>query len=223
MPGTNTPWREANFAVVDFETTGLDHSADEIISFAAVTVAQGRVSVADVRYELVRPNRMPDAESIRIHGLREADLEDAPPLRDRLDGLLEAITGRPIVAHVATVERKFLSAALAERGLEVRNPFVDTAALDRELRRLRQEPPAETDPIGLSAMARELGLPVHRPHHADGDALTTAQAFIALATHLEEVEPQTVGSLVRPSHSDRRHRPSLVGLLRRLGLGRQGG
>lgn len=222
MPEANTPWREATFCVVDFETTGLDHSGDEIISFAAVTVAQGRVSVADVRYELVRPTRMPDAESIRIHGLREADLEGAAPLEDHLDGLLEAITGRPIVAHVATVERRFLSAALAERGLKVRNPFVDTAALDRELRRLSQRPPAETDPIGLSAMARELGLPVHRPHHADGDALTTAQAFIALAVHLDQLEPQTVGSLERVSHPDRRHRPSLGGLLRRLGLGRDG-
>ena len=48
----------------------------------------------------------------------------------------------------------------------------------------------------LSDLARSLGLPVHRPHHADGDALTTAQAFIALATHLEAFEsPPTVGSL----------------------------
>jgi DNA polymerase-3 subunit epsilon len=220
LPDSSTPWREASFSVLDFETTGLDHSTDEIISFATVTVADGRVSVADARYELVRPRRMPDAESIRIHGLREADLEGAAPLGEHIDGLLEAITGRPIVAHVAPVERKFLSTALAEHGLEVRNPFVDTAALDRELRRLRQRPAVEREPIGLSALARELGLPVHRPHHADGDALTTAQAFIALVTHLEELEAQTVGSLERASHPDRRHRPSLSGVLRRLGLGR---
>jgi DNA polymerase III subunit epsilon len=36
---------------------------------------------------------------------------------------------------------------------------------------------------------------VHRPHRAAGDALTTAQAFIALATHLESHGRQTVGSL----------------------------
>ena len=69
-------------------------------------------------------------------------------------------------------------------------------------------------------MARGLGLPVHRPHHADGDALTTAQAFIALATHLEEFGPQTVGSLVRISRPERRNDARLGGLLRRLGLGR---
>jgi DNA polymerase III subunit epsilon len=218
MPRSRTPWRETAFSVVDFETTGLDDAAHEIISFATVTVAGGRVTLADARYELVRPRKMPDAESIRIHGLREADLAEAGPLRAHLDGLLAGITGRPIVAHVAAVERGFLRAALAEHGLELANPIIDTAALDRELRRLRRQPPAEREPIALSAMARELGLPVHRPHHADGDALTTAQAFIALATHLEEFEPQTVGSLVRISRPDP-PRKSLAGLLRRLGLG----
>ena len=220
MPRSSTPWREAAFTVLDFETTGLDHAADEIISFATVTVAGGRVSLADARYELVRPQRMPDAESIRIHGLRETDLKGADPLHEHLDGLLEAITGRPIVAHVATVEREFLRVALGEHGPKVRNPFIDTATLDRELRRLRRRSAAKSDPIGLSAMSRELGLPVHRPHHADGDALTTAQAFIALVTHLEELEPQTVGSLERISEPERRHRPSLAGLLGRLGLAR---
>lgn len=204
--------------MLDFETTGLDPSTHEIISFATVTVAGGRVTLADAVYELVRPRRMPDAESIRIHGLRETDLVDAAPLADHLDSLLEVLTGRVIVAHVAAVERGFLGAALAERGLEVPNPIVDTATLHMELRRLRREPASEQQPIGLSAMASELGLPVHRPHHADGDALTTAQAFIALATHLDAFEPQTVGSLVRASHPERR-KPALAALLGRIGLG----
>jgi DNA polymerase-3 subunit epsilon len=213
------PWREATFSVIDFETTGLDHTADEIVSFASVTVSEGRVPLADARYELVRPNRMPDAETVRIHGLREAELSEAPPLSELLDVLLEALTGRAIVAHVAVLERGFLGTALRKYGLELLNPVVDTAAMDRELRGLRREPPAEREPIVLSAMASELGLPVHRPHHADGDALTTAQAFIALATHLEAFGPQTVGSLERISRSEPR-RSSLRALLRRLGLGR---
>jgi DNA polymerase III epsilon subunit-like protein len=41
-----------------------------------------------------------------------------------------------------------------------------------------------------------LGLSPEPAHHALGDSLTTAAAFIALATHLDAVEPQTVGSLV---------------------------
>jgi DNA polymerase-3 subunit epsilon len=205
--------------VIDLETTGLDPAEDEIISFAAVTVSGGKVRLDDVRYELVRPVRMPDADTIRIHGLREADLGDAPTLGEVIDGLYEALTGTALVAHVAEVERSFLDTAMRRRSLELRNPIVDTAKLDLELRRLGRKPPSEHQPIALSDLARGLGLPVHRPHHADGDALTTAQAFIALATHLEAFEPQTLGTLARASGT-RRARPSIGSLLGRMGLGR---
>jgi DNA polymerase III subunit epsilon len=195
FPPDATAWQHASFSVVDLETTGLNPASDEIISFATVTVADGRIRLDDARYELVRPNHMPDWDTIRIHGLREADLEEARPLDEMLDELVEALAGRVLVAHVAAVERGFLGAALSTVGEKLRNPIVDTAALDQELRRLRGRPAASSDPVGLSEMARALGLPVHRPHEADGDALTTAQAFIALATHLDEFELQTVGSL----------------------------
>jgi DNA polymerase III subunit epsilon len=217
LPGLRTPWHEVTFSVIDLETTGLDPGVDEIISFAAVTVEGGKVRLDDARYELIRPTRMPNADTIRIHGLRDADLVDAPPLSERLDVLLEALTGRAVVAHVAAVERGFLGAALSSVGLKFDNPIVDTAVLDRELRKLRRDPP-DRDPIGLSDMARGLGLPVHRPHHADGDALTTAQAFIALATHLEGFHAQTLGSL--EGISRRLPRPGrLRSLLRRFSLG----
>jgi DNA polymerase III subunit epsilon len=220
-PAGATEWREAIFSVLDFETTGLDPASDEIVSFATVTVAEGRVRFDDARYELVRPNRMPDWDTIRIHGLREVDLEEGKRLNEMLGDLLEAITGRVIVAHVAAVEHGFLEAALAGVGQQLLNPIVDTAALDRELRRLRRQPPAGSDPVGLSEMARSLRLPVHRPHHADGDALTTAQAFIALATHLEAFEnPLTLESLQRMSTAPGRSRGMnpIRRLIRRLRL-----
>jgi DNA polymerase-3 subunit epsilon len=208
LPEPGARWREVDFTVIDFETTGLDPARNEIISFATVTVGGGRVRLDDARYELVRPRRMPDWDTIRIHGLREVDLEDAPPLPDLLGELLGALTGRVLVAHVAAIERAFLEVALEPHGLQLRNQIVDTASLTLELSRLRRERPKQ-DPVALDDMARSLGLPVHRRHTADGDALTTAQAFIALATHLDSFEPQTVGSLVRAGGGR-------VGLLDRL-------
>ena len=215
MPDPSMRWSEVSFVALDFETTGLDPSRDEIISFATVPVESGRVRLADSRYSLVRPERMPGGDSIRIHGLRPADLEGAPSLYEVLDELLAAITGRVLIAHIAAVERGFLSAALKRRGLELRNPIVDTAALAAELDRRTGRFAAGGVPTGLSALTRAFRLPVHRPHHADGDALTTAQVFLALATHLDRTEPLTLGAMQELRHV--KPERSLGARLRRAG------
>jgi DNA polymerase-3 subunit epsilon len=194
MPPALTPWREAELCVIDLETTGLDAATDEIISFATVPIVGGRARPGDGTYRLVRPHRMPEAETIVIHGLRSEDLVAARTLSEVLDDLLAAITGRPIVAHVATIEERFLTGALSAADIELRNPLIDTAKLATELFARRDRP--APDPIALAALAGALGLPVHRRHEADGDALTTAQVFLALATQLDSYEPQTIGSLV---------------------------
>jgi len=182
---------------VDLETTGLDPKRDEIISFASVPIEDGRVIVGGVRTAVIRPERMPEAETIRIHGLRPADLVNAPALPEVLDLILEALAGRVLVAHVAWVERGFLAAAIKPAGLRLVAPVLDTAALARHVRGRNRRDDAE--PLPLSEAATSLGLPVHRPHHAEGDALTTAQLFLALAGHLDRTEPQTVGLLARLS------------------------
>jgi DNA polymerase-3 subunit epsilon len=193
-PRSRTPWREARFCVVDVETTGLDARRDAIVAWSAVPVDGGRVVLAGAREGLARPTEAVPASSVLIHGLREVDLADAPPLDDAADALLEAMAGRVLVAHAAYVERAFLGRALRRRGARLRRSIVDTAVLGRLWLAERDGvvPRAPT----LGELARDLGLPVHRPHTAAGDALTTAQAFIALATHLGAERGETAGSLV---------------------------
>ena len=182
---------------MDLETTGLDPHRDEIISFASVPVEGGRVVVREVRAAIVRPTRMPEAATIRIHGLRPADLVGAPALADAIEVIVDSLTGRVVIAHSAWVERAFLGAALQGVGLRLAEPVLDTAGLASHL--LGTSADGEEQSLELSDAARRLGLPVHRPHHADGDALTTAQLFIALAAHLDRTEPQTIGSLAHLS------------------------
>jgi len=139
------------------------------------------------------------------------DLADAPTLSEALDGLLDALTGRVLVAHVASVERRFLAAALAREGLRLANPIVDTAQLAAVVLRRRGTPVPPA--IDLSRLAHILGLPAHRPHTADGDALTTGQVFLALVSELDASCPQTVGSLLR--HGTRSRLPAARPALRR--------
>jgi DNA polymerase-3 subunit epsilon len=188
-----TPWRQARFTVVDLETTGLDPGRDEIISYAAIPIDEGRARPAGLVAGIVRPERMPPPETIRIHGLRPADLEEAPPLDAVLDELLAAMAERALIAHVARIETEFLGRALRDRDERLPGPVIDTAKLAEAV--LGRDDSGRA--FALDDLATRLGLPVHRRHHAEGDALTTAQVFLALARALEKRRPQTVRSLSR--------------------------
>jgi len=189
------PWRASRFAVVDLETTGLDARKHEIISWSVVPVDDGRIPAGAVRYGLARPRRMPDEPSIVVHGILPADLESAPSPEEAVDELLEAVAGRIVVAHAAWFERAFLARAAARRGVRWRSPMVDTSVIGRLW--LFERDGYLPRGISLRTLTRVLGLPAHRPHHALGDALTTAQAFLAISTHLDVRTPETGESLVR--------------------------
>jgi DNA polymerase III subunit epsilon len=176
-------WRDERLVAVDVETTGLDPPRDEVVSFAAVPVEGGRVLAGEAVSGLVRPTSPPPGSSIEIHGLRAADLAAAPLPDEAFAPLAAALRGRVPVAHAAWVERSFLGPQLRPLGYRLPRRMIDTAVLWRALCIER----GDGDPgwCELAAVAEALGLPAHRSHDAEGDALTTAQVFLALATHLE--------------------------------------
>jgi DNA polymerase-3 subunit epsilon len=194
-PAGRARWREARWCALDFELTGLDRRYDEIISFGAIPIDGARIRLAGATSGLVRPSRELSEASIRVHGIRAADLARAPTLDEAMEPLLQALTGRVLIAHSAAVETTFLKRALSRQRLRIRGPVVDTEMLG--LLWLYERDRALRPHIQLRELARELGLPADRPHVAVGDALTTAQVFLALASHLDALHPETVDSLAK--------------------------
>jgi DNA polymerase-3 subunit epsilon len=183
-PHPRTPWREAEFCVVDLETTGLDLRRDEIIAYGAALVTHARIPFGRTRYGLVRPTRPVSVPALTVHGLRAADLAQAPAIDEIIGDLVDLLSNRVLVAHAAWVERAFLDRVLRPHGRRLGRAVIDTAALLRACRLVDANAPSEPN---LEAASVALGLPVHTPHHALGDAFTTAQLFLALATRLERV------------------------------------
>jgi DNA polymerase III epsilon subunit-like protein len=107
-----TSWREASFAVVDLETTGLDPRIHEVLSVGVVPVDGGRIIVGGSYYSTVRPTVAPNRETVVIHGIRPADAAAAPPADEVASELVQQLGNRILVAHVADVERQFLTAWL---------------------------------------------------------------------------------------------------------------
>lgn len=192
-PNPETAWREAEWLAVDLELTGLDH-ADEIISIGAVPIRAGALILGESLYTLARPHRPSNHAAILVHKLRPADLSDAPALDDAIGLLLASLAGRVPVFHTSMVERSFLGREFRRR--RVRLPAdVDTEELGRLW--LQERDGIAPRRMSLGHLTSVLNLPAETPHHALGDALSTAKAFISLASHLDSVAPQTVGSLRR--------------------------
>lgn len=193
-PSRTARWREAGWCALDLELTGLDPRVNDIIAVGAVPIDDGRVVLGGGVYTLVRTATRSENDAVLVHKLRAADLADAPPLEEALELVFAALAGRVPVFHTAAVERSFLGPLFSRRRVRLPNA-ADTEVLGRLW--LRERDGAAPAALRLSRLASVLGQPADSPHHALGDALTTAKAFIALASHLDAIEPQTVGSLVR--------------------------
>ncbi len=170
------------YCAIDLETTGLELKTDEIISIGAVQIRDARVNSAENYYQEVRPKHMPSPSSILIHGIRAVDLESSPPIGQVFPEFAERLKGRVVIAHAAWVESAFLEDHLETVNLDIANRLIDTASLARVSGAV--EVNLEHEP-SLEHLARSLKLPAYSPHHALGDALTTAVVFLALATELE--------------------------------------
>jgi DNA polymerase-3 subunit epsilon len=193
-PSDGVGWREASWCAVDLEMTGLDPRSDEIISVGAVPIEEGRIVLGRSVYTLVRASKRSQHGAVLVHKLRLADVANAPSLEEAMDLVLEALTGRVPVYHTAAVETAFLSRQFSRR--HVRLPAAADTEVLGQLWLRHRDGDAPAQGISLGGLARALGQPAEAPHHALGDALTTAKAFVALASLLDTVAPQTVGTLV---------------------------
>lgn len=192
--GPRTPWRQARWCAIDLELTGLDPREHQIIAIGAVPVEAGRLLLGQSVYSLVRSDRRSDAAAVLKHKLRSVDLARAPALDEALALLGAALQGSIPVFHTAAIERAFLGRAFARAGLRLPEA-ADTEVLGRWW--LQERSGAAPARLSLARLARELGVPAETSHHALGDAITTATAFVSLASRLDAIRPQTVGTLLR--------------------------
>ncbi|MFT3760438.1 3'-5' exonuclease [Thauera sp.] len=178
-------------AALDIETTGLDPARDEIVSIGVVPMTVAYIRASASRYWVVSPNGELKPESVTIHTITHAQVDEAPDLDAVLGELLEALAGRIVVVHCRGIERGFLDAALRARiGEGIEFPVIDTMELEA---RLYRSPPGffgwllgrrrRTESIRLADSRSRYRLPRYRAHHALTDALATAELLQAQVAH----------------------------------------
>lgn len=197
VPDLDVPWRDVDYRVVDVETTGLDLRRDTMVSYGAVLVRAGRLRWSSRVSVDIKPGRPIGVDAMTVHGIRHEDLHAAPDLADVSRAIVEQLDGCVLVAHAAWVELAFLKEPVRIAGRRGKPAVVDTAAL---LRATGVAPSGTGHEPDIEWAAGVLDLGGHTPHHALGDALTTAEVFLAMAARIEQEHPGlTARSLVRIS------------------------
>ena len=118
---------EEDMVVLDTETTGLSFRTSELIEIAAARIS-GR-EVVERFSTFVRPHRPIPPEIVRLTGIREADVADAPRARAAVAELADFVGGMPVLAHNAAFDRHFVESVSGAPS--VSHAWVDTLQLSR--------------------------------------------------------------------------------------------
>ncbi|WP_350550878.1 3'-5' exonuclease [Pseudoalteromonas sp. 120-MNA-CIBAN-0494] len=177
------------FVAMDFETTGLDSEADDIVSVGLVPFNLQRIYCKHSRHWVVQPRRNLHEESIIIHGITHSEVDDAPDFNRIIEPLLAALSGKVVVVHYAAIERPFLNNALLLRlheGIEF--ALVDTMDIEKRALTARQGLigrlfNSKIGSLRLNDCRKRYSLPAYNNHNALTDALATAELLQAQLSH----------------------------------------
>jgi exodeoxyribonuclease X len=98
--------RDATFAVIDVETTGIDPVADRVVEVACVRIRAGR-QIASFT-SLVDPGRPIPDDATRVHRITDHDVQGGPSLAALEPTIALMCAGAVVVAHNARFDLTFL-------------------------------------------------------------------------------------------------------------------
>jgi DNA polymerase-3 subunit epsilon len=187
--------RNVSFAVVDFETTGLNPETDRIVQLAAIIV-NGEGDIVDSFDTIVKPENPAEYQhgAEHIHGITAEQVSSGMPLREALEQLWAINDGRIFTAHNAPFDLGFLHAESERVGIEGSVEFhIDTLELSR-----RTTGADTTRRHNLFALCEHYGIERDKVHDARSDATATAQLLMHLIKELGVEAPDQVAELFAP-------------------------
>jgi DNA polymerase-3 subunit epsilon len=168
----NRKLTELTYTVFDLETTGLNpNEGDEIISFGAIRIVNGRLLQNECFEQLVDPRRSIPWTSVKIHGIHPEMLQGKPTIDEVLPMFHDFVKDTILVAHNAAFDMRFLQLKEEQTGVRFVNPVLDTLLLSAVVH------PSHED-HNLEAIAKRLGVRILARHTAMGDAVATAEMFL---------------------------------------------
>lgn len=174
---TNLPWSEYPVVAFDTETSGAYPIESEIIELGAVKWFKGEIVG---RFQtLLKPSKPLVPENIRIHGITNQMVAEAPLMKDQILRFCEFIDGSILLAHHAPFDLGFLVIDIEKHHLVFpQNVHLCSSLLSRAL--------LTTTNHKLQTLVKELKLTGGDAHRAFDDAYACLQVLFKC---IEKLEP----------------------------------
>jgi DNA polymerase III subunit epsilon len=165
---------------LDCETTGLNPTKDDIVAIAAIRIRNTRILTSEHFAATLRPDAKMNPSAIKIHRLRESDVEGGRSMHAVLPDLLRFIGGRPLVGYYLTFDVAMLNKHVRRLiGVGLPNPLIEVSRQYYE-RKFGTAPPGTQVNLSFSKILQDLQLPALDQHDAYADALMTAMIYLVL-------------------------------------------
>ncbi|GAB6072534.1 3'-5' exonuclease [Venenivibrio stagnispumantis] len=170
---------EDEFVAFDTETTGLNPKEDDILSIGAVKIKNNQILLSERFYQLVKPVKEINEESIKIHGLRKKDLENGIDVYEAIDKFVRFVGNRTLVGYyiefdIAMINKYFKKLS----GTTLPNRYIDISGLYYDYK-IGIIPQGNVD-LRLDTIIKDLDIPTFGKHDALNDAIITAMIFLKL-------------------------------------------
>jgi DNA polymerase-3 subunit epsilon/CBS domain-containing protein len=182
-----TPLIAIDAIAFDTEATGLDVRTASVIEIGAVRIVGGVLRPERSFRSLVRPEGRIEPAAIRVHGLDEARLRDAPGFADVWPRFAAFAGESVLIGHTIGFDLAILERQLSQSGLTWRPPRM----LDTQL--LAQLAGPEPGKCSLDDLTARLEIESKDRHSALGDATLAASVFFALLPSLHRINIRTLG------------------------------
>lgn len=169
-----------DYCVIDLEMTGLNAKHHKILEAAAVRVRDRKVE--QTFSMLIHPEMPLDEEIVKLTGITDAMVQDAPSQEEVLDAFFAFLREDILVGQNVIFDYGFLKQAAVNRKMEFERKAVDTLKIAR-----RCLPSLEKK--NLESLCGYYGIKMEHHHRALDDAKATQTLYEIMAEEFGEKEP----------------------------------
>lgn len=167
------------YVIFDTETTGLNPKKDEILSIGAVKIKGNKILTDNMLSLYLKPSREVNIQSIKIHQIRNIDLQNALEPQIAIEQFLDFIGALPLVGYYLEFDVAMINKYIKPwLGIKLPNKQIEVSGMYHD-RKIKAIPDGIID-LRFDTIMKELNLPIFGKHDAINDALMTAMIFVKL-------------------------------------------